>query len=45
MCMTRVIDGIPDHRDDVLSEAERASNGVILPCVSRAKSALLTLDL
>ena len=39
MCMTRVIDGIPDHRDDVLSEAERASNGVILPCVSRAKSA------
>lgn len=45
MCLTRVIDGIPDHRDDVLSAAERAANGLILPCVSRAKSASLTLDL
>ncbi|WP_333904375.1 2Fe-2S iron-sulfur cluster binding domain-containing protein, partial [Achromobacter insolitus] len=45
MCMTRVLDGIPDHRDDVLSAAERASNDLILPCVSRAKSASLTLDL
>nr|WP_185731749.1 PDR/VanB family oxidoreductase [Burkholderia contaminans] len=45
MCMTRVLDGIPDHRDAVLSDAERAANDVILPCVSRAKSASITLDL
>ncbi|MBR8264949.1 oxidoreductase [Burkholderia cenocepacia] len=45
MCLTRVLDGIPDHRDAVLSDAERAANDVILPCVSRAKSASLTLDL
>ncbi|WLW63503.1 PDR/VanB family oxidoreductase [Achromobacter aegrifaciens] len=45
MCLTRVIDGVPDHRDDVLSAAERAANDLILPCVSRAKSASLTLDL
>lgn len=45
MCLTRVLDGIPDHRDDVLSDAERAANDVILPCVSRARSAVLTLDL
>ncbi|VWB32427.1 ferredoxin [Burkholderia lata] len=45
MCVTRVLDGIPDHRDAVLSDAERAANDVILPCVSRAKSASLTLDL
>lgn len=43
-CMTRVLDGVPDHRDDVLSDAERAANDVILPCVSRAKSSSLTLD-
>ncbi|NHV24868.1 PDR/VanB family oxidoreductase [Burkholderia sp. D-99] len=45
MCQTRVLDGIPDHRDDVLTAMERAANDVILPCVSRAKSNLLTLDL
>ncbi len=45
MCVTRVLHGVPDHRDVALSPAERAANNVILPCVSRAKSALLTLDL
>jgi vanillate O-demethylase ferredoxin subunit len=44
MCLTRVLDGIPDHRDEFLSEAERAANDVILPCVSRARTATLTLD-
>ncbi|WP_423395103.1 PDR/VanB family oxidoreductase [Burkholderia sp. LMG 21824] len=44
-CMVPVIDGEPDHRDHCLSKAERASNTVICCCVSRARSAVLVLDL
>jgi ferredoxin len=44
-CELAVADGIPEHNDDVLSDAERESNQVILPCVSRAKTALLVIDL
>jgi ferredoxin-NADP reductase len=43
-CETRVLDGVPDHRDSLLTEAERASNSCMMPCVSRAKSPTLTLD-
>lgn len=45
ICQTDVIEGIPDHRDVVLSEAERASGKVMQICVSRAKSARLVLDI
>ena len=45
ICQTDVISGTPDHRDVVLSEAERASGKVMQICVSRAKSARLVLDL
>lgn len=41
-CKTRLIAGAPDHRDLVLAEHERASH--IMVCVSRAKSAELTID-
>lgn len=44
-CLTRVLSGIPDHRDSVLTEAERESGAVIAPCVSRAKGGLLELDI
>lgn len=44
-CELGVVAGIPEHNDDVLSDAERESNQVILPCVSRSKSALLVVDL
>ncbi|MCU9953246.1 PDR/VanB family oxidoreductase [Burkholderia sp. BKH01] len=44
-CMVPVVDGEPDHRDHCLSKAERASNTVICCCVSRARSAVLVLDL
>lgn len=44
-CLTRVIEGIPDHRDYFLSDAQRAANDQFLPCCSRAKSARLVLDL
>lgn len=45
ICQTTVLEGIPDHRDYVLSEAERASNKVMQICVSRAKSKRLVLEL
>ncbi|MEZ5714901.1 MAG: indolepyruvate oxidoreductase subunit beta family protein [Paracoccaceae bacterium] len=44
ICQTDVLSGEPDHRDVVLSEAERASGKVMQICVSRAKSARLVLD-
>ena len=45
ICQTDVISGTPDHRDVVLSEAERASGTVMQICVSRALSPRLVLDL
>ncbi|MEU6702016.1 PDR/VanB family oxidoreductase [Pseudonocardia sp. NPDC046786] len=44
-CMTTVLGGVPDHRDSVLTERERAANNVLLPCVSRCMSDTLILDL
>ncbi len=45
ICQTDVISGTPDHRDVVLSDAEKASGKIMQICVSRAKSARLVLDL
>jgi vanillate O-demethylase ferredoxin subunit len=44
-CLTRVIDGVPDHRDQYLLPDEQAANDQFLPCCSRAKSSRLVLDL
>lgn len=44
-CVTRVLAGIPDHRDTFLTDAEKASNKMMAICVSRAKTATLLLDL
>lgn len=44
-CETEVVDGDVDHRDSVLDEEERASNEVMMICVSRCRSPRLTLDL
>jgi ferredoxin-NADP reductase len=44
-CETTVLEGIPDHRDMLLTDEERAENKVMMICVSRAKTAHLTLDL
>lgn len=44
-CETRVLEGIPDHRDLVLSDAERAANKTMMICCSRAKTPTLLLDL
>jgi ferredoxin-NADP reductase len=43
-CECDVIDGEPDHRDSVLSEAERARGDTIMVCVSRSRSERLVLD-
>jgi len=45
ICITNVLSGQIDHRDDFLTNEERAKNNVILPCCSRASSSCLTLDL
>ncbi|MFD7325280.1 PDR/VanB family oxidoreductase [Streptomyces sp. NPDC059875] len=44
-CETRVLDGVPDHRDFLLSEAEHAANATMMICVSRCASGRLVLDL
>lgn len=44
-CESRVIEGIVDHRDDLLSKHEKASNKTMLICVSGCKSDKLVLDL
>lgn len=43
MCLTRVLNGEPEHRDLCLTSEERSSSMCV--CVSRAKSKVLTLDL
>ena len=44
-CVTTVLEGIPDHRDFVLTEDERETGKDIMVCVSRSKSDRLVLDL
>jgi vanillate O-demethylase ferredoxin subunit len=44
-CETRVIEGIPDHRDLFLSPEEKAANNTIMICCSGSKSGTLVLDL
>jgi ferredoxin len=44
-CEVRVLAGVPEHRDSVLSSEERATNAYMMTCVSRATSPSLTLDL
>jgi ferredoxin-NADP reductase len=44
-CETVVLDGIPDHRDSYLTDEEKESNEVMMPCCSRAKCDRLVLDL
>lgn len=44
-CLTRVLEGVPEHRDLFLTEDEQARNDQFTPCCSRARSPLLVLDL
>ena len=44
-CVTRVISGIPEHHDSVLSEEEQASNETVMICCAGCKSERLVLDM
>jgi len=44
-CLTRVLSGVPDHKDLYLTPEEQAANDQFTPCCSRAKSTMLVLDL
>lgn len=44
-CETRVIEGMPDHRDLVLSDAEHAAGKTMMICCSGCKGDRLVLDL
>lgn len=44
-CLTRVLEGEPDHRDMYMTPEEQDQNDQFTPCCSRAKSTNLVLDL
>ncbi len=44
-CRVPVLDGVPDHRDQFLTPAERDANLAVMACCSGARSSCLTLDL
>lgn len=44
-CRLGLIEGVPDHRDECLSEDEHAANRSIIACCSGARSGRLVLDL
>ncbi len=44
-CETRVLGGMPDHRDVVLSKEEQARGDMMMICCSGAKTPTLVLDL
>ena len=44
-CETGVLDGLPDHRDSILDEEERAAGDCMMICVSRSCTPRLVLDL
>ncbi|TNY36017.1 PDR/VanB family oxidoreductase [Thermomonospora catenispora] len=44
-CETGVLEGVPDHRDSILSGPERDTCEFMMICVSRARSPRLVLDL
>ncbi|WP_408952294.1 pyridoxamine 5'-phosphate oxidase family protein [Lysobacter sp. Hz 25] len=44
-CAIKVLDGVPEHRDNALSAAEKERAALMCICVSRAHSEHLALDL
>lgn len=44
-CVCTVLEGEPDHQDSVLSAEEREEQSLMCPCVSRAKTSTLKLDI
>ncbi len=44
-CVTRVISGVPEHHDSVLSEEEQAANDKVMICCAGCKTERLVLDM
>ena len=44
-CLVRVLQGVPDHRDCFLDDAERAKGDQLTACCSRSKTPVMVLDL
>jgi vanillate O-demethylase ferredoxin subunit len=44
-CITRVLEGEPDHRDLYFTDEEKSKNDQFTPCCSRSRGKLLVLDL
>jgi len=44
-CMTNVLEGIPDHRDLFMTDAEKETNNKMTLCCSRALSDTIVLDI
>ena len=44
-CETKVISGIPEHHDSVLSEEEQAANDRVMICCCGCKTERLVLDM
>ena len=44
-CAVKIVDGEAEHHDSALSEEERHEQNLFCPCVSRAKTNNLTLDI
>lgn len=44
-CLTKVVSGMPDHRDLYFTDAEHARNDCFTPCCSRARTPRLVVDL
>lgn len=42
-CLTPVLEGIPDHRDQYQTDEEKAANNQMTPCCSRALSSRIVL--
>jgi ferredoxin-NADP reductase len=45
ICQVNVLEGVPDHRDYILSDAEKAEGKKMQICVSRSKTPRLVIDL
>lgn len=45
ICQVAVVEGVPDHRDYILSDAEKAEGKLMQICVSRSRTPRLVIDL
>jgi len=44
-CETKVLAGVPEHRDEILDDEDRAAGETMMICVGRARTPRLVLDL